>query len=100
MKANEQRGDFYVPEGEERHIRFVADWFWFRGGTLITLADCAELDAEEPLLLRQYGADQLLLLLLDVEPDPDDWVRVRRFEGQGWDVELEPESINDVEDAM
>lgn len=104
MKPDEQIGDVYVPEEEARHLRFVGDWFWFRGGTLITLAVVDELDAEEPLLLRQYGADQLLLQLLAVEPDPSDWVRVHRFEGRGWSVEVvdQPgeEPIESAEDAM
>lgn len=100
MKPPEQIGDFYVPEEEERHLRFVGDWFWFRGGTLITLAEVAELDAEEPLLLRQYGADQLFLQLLEVAPDPSDWVRVYRFEGRGWSVEGDPEAVDGLEDAM
>lgn len=104
MKPAGQIGDVYVPEGETRHLRFVAEWFWFRGGTLITMVVVHELDAEEPLLLRQYGADQLLLQLLAVEPDPSDWVRVHRFEGRGWSVEQagpdDGEPVEDVEDAM
>lgn len=98
MKPNEQVGDFYVPEGTTRNLRFPGDWFWFRGGTLITMVEVAELDTDGTLLLRQYGADQLLLQLLDVSPDPSDWVEVSRFEGQGWDVGQEP--VEDVSDAM
>lgn len=100
MKPADQIGDVYVPEEETRHLRFVGDWFWFRGGTLITHVVVDELDAEEPLLLRQYGADQLLLQLLDVAPDPSDWVRVHRFQGRGWSVEVaEPGDGDPVEDA-
>lgn len=103
MKPDEQMGDVYVPEDETRHLRFVGDWFWFRGGTFITTVVVHELHAEEPLLLRQYGADQLLLQLLAADPDPSDWVRVHRFEGRGWGVELaEPgeEPVESAEDAM
>lgn len=104
MRANDQIGDVYVPEDETRHLRFVGDWFWFRGGTLIAHVVVDELDAEEPILLRQYGADQLLLQLLAVEPDPSDWVRVHRFEGRGWSVEIVPEPgeqpVESAADAM
>ena len=100
MKAEDSKGDFYVPEGESRHVRFVSDWYHFRGGRLYCLVEVAELSTESSLLLRQYGADTLLISLLSVEPDPSDWVRVSRYEGGGWSVEKNPDSIDDLADAM
>lgn len=103
MEAQGQVGTYYVPEDEERHIQLVADWFAFRNGNLWTLAVVDEIDADTPVLLNQYSADQLLLQLLALEPDPSDWVRVYRFEGGEWSVEIEddytPEG-HDATDAM
>lgn len=103
MKAQDKTGTYYIPEGEARHLRFVADWFSFRGGNLWTLAVVDEIESDEPILLNQYGADQLLLSLLDLEPDPSDWVRVKRFEEGGWAVEIDAEHTPDgsaASDAM
>jgi len=99
MKPGDAIGDFYVPEGETRHLRFVGDWFWYQGGTLVTIVVVHEMDAEDPLLLRQYGADQLALHLLEEQPDPDEWVRVHRFEGRGWGVDLAAPGEDPVQDA-
>lgn len=106
MKAEDQLGDFYVPEGETRHLKFVAEWFWFRSGTLITLVEVHELKSDEPMLLRQYGANDALLKLLAAEPDPSSWVRVQRFEGRSWRVAIVdpdedwPEPAEKASDAM
>lgn len=101
MRPAEAVGDFYVPEGETRHLRFVADWFWYQGGTLVTLVIVDEMDADDPLLLRQYGADQLALELLSAQPDPNEWVRVHRFEGRGWSMEIvdDPDDDSPAESA-
>lgn len=99
MKAQDQVGTYYVPEEEERHLRFPAEWFAFRGGNLWCLAVVDEIEADTPVLLNQYGADQLLLNLLALEPDPSDWVRVFRFEGGGWSVELEDDFTPDGQSA-
>lgn len=104
MKPGDQIGDFYIPEGETRNLQFVADWFWFRTGTFVTLAIVDELKSEEPVLLRQYGADQLLLQLQAIAPDPSVWVKITRYEGSGWGVnEVEEpggEVVQDASDAM
>lgn len=88
MKAQDQMGTYYVPEGESRHMRFVAEWFGYQSGRLWTHVIVDEIESESPVLLHQYGADQLLLQLLALEPDPSDWVRLHRFEEGGWSVEV------------
>lgn len=102
MKAADSIGDFYIPEGETRTLRFVGDWFWYQGSTLITLVICREMKSDEPLLLRQYGSDQMTLELLSAEPDPSAWVEIERFEGSGWRVEVEGHSdpVETADDAM
>ena len=88
MKAQDQTGTYYIPEGEQRHLRIVGDWFAFRNGNFWCLAVVDEIESDEPILLNQYSADQLMLQLLALEPDPNEWVRVARFEGGGWSVEM------------
>lgn len=105
LNASSQVGTYYVPEGKDnaRHLRFIGDWFSFRNGQLWTLVVVDEIASEEPVLLNQYGAEQLLLTLLQLEPDPSDWVRVVRWEGGGWSVEKDEDftpSGSDASDAM
>jgi hypothetical protein len=87
VKAQDQIGTYYIPEGETRHLRFPGDFFAFRNGQLWVTAVVDEIEATSPILLNQYGADQLLLNLLALEPDPSCWVRVHRFQEGGWSVE-------------
>lgn len=101
MKPGEKTGTYYIPAGEERHLRFIADWFSFRNGNFWTLAIVDEIESDEPILLNQYQADELLLSLLALEPDPSDWVRVFRFEEGGWSVELDEDySAMSADEAM
>lgn len=101
MKADEQIGTMYVPEGETRTLRFVENWYSFRNSTLFAVVECKEMETESMLLLYQYQAEQLLLSILAADlPDPDGWVRVTRHEGGGWSVEPAEDELEDASDAM
>lgn len=90
-------GTYYVPEGEERTLEVVgvrigneeAEPLCFVDGTaLFLLARVREADTDEPLFLKQFGASQLLLAgLSPATLDTGQVVRVRRFEGGGYEVE-------------
>lgn len=101
---------YYVPEGEERHLEIVgvrigneeAEPLCFLDGTaLYLLCRVREAETDQPLMLKQFGASQLLLSGLSPDAlDPGMIVRVKRWEDGGYEVENEPDSVDGVEDAM
>lgn len=103
-------GTYYVPEGETRTIEIVGvsvegdeetPFAMVDGSALLILARVAEAKTDQPLLLKQFGASQLLLAGLNPSTlDPGQVVEIERYEGGGFRVELDPEDIESIEDAM
>lgn len=101
---------YYVPEGETRRLEVVgvrhgneeATAFAFvDGSALYLLCRVEEASTDEPLLLKQFGADRLLLAGLHPDHlDPGQVVEVSRYEGGGYEVEIDPETPTDASDAM
>lgn len=98
---------YYVPEGETRTITVEgvhystneeAEPFAFvDGSALYLLCRVEEAETDEPLLLKQFGADRLLLAgLHPAALDPGQVVEIRRFEGGGYEVDTGPESAADA----
>lgn len=92
-------GTYYVPEGETRHLTVVGvrignepaePLAWIDGSALCILCTIREAETDDPLILKQFGASQLLLAGLNPRAlDPGQGVRVRRFEGGGYKVTLD-----------
>lgn len=88
---------YYVPEGETRTLKVVgvrlgneesAPLCFVDGSALFLLCRVAEADTDEPLLLKQFGASNLLLAGLSPENlGPGQVVKVSRYEGGGYSVE-------------
>lgn len=103
-------GTYYVPEGEERHLQVVGvrigneeseAMAFVDGSALFLLCTVREADTDDPLFLKQFGASQLLLAGLTPDAlDPGQVVRVKRWEGGGYEVEMAPDEIEDASDAM
>lgn len=104
-------GTYYVPEGETRHFRVVGvraegeeeeqPFAFIDGSALYLLCTVAEADTDDPLLLKQFGADRLLLAGLHPDHlDPGQGFEITRYEGGGYEVEIDPEAVDDVSDAM
>jgi len=103
-------GTYYVPEGETRRMEVVgvrvgdeeAEPFACVDGTaLLLLVRVSQAETDEPLLLKQFGASQLLLAGLTPSTlDPGQVVEVTRYEGGGYDVEIDPDAVESVSDAM
>lgn len=103
-----QLSTYYVPEGETRTLEVVgvsigdgADkpLTFVDGTALFLLCRVAEAKTDEPLLLKQFGASQLLLAgLHPTTLEPGQVVEVSRFEGGGYEVETD--SLDDLSDAM
>lgn len=102
---------YYVPEGETRTVEVVgvrpegtdeAEPFAFiDGSALYLLCRVTEADTDDPLLLKQFGADRLLLAGLHPgQLDPGQVVQVSRFEGGGYEVEIDPDAPDSAADAM
>lgn len=101
-------GTYYVPEGETRTLKVVGvrignseaePFVCVDGSALLLLCRVEEAETEDPLLLKQFGASQLLLAGLNPATlDPGQEVEVRRFEGGGYEVEIE--SVDSAGDAM
>lgn len=103
-------GTYYVPEGEERHLTIVGvrigneeseSLAFVDGSALFLLCTVREASTDEPLFLKQFGASQLLLAGLTPEAlDPGQVVRVKRWDGGGYEVELDPDTAETASDAM
>lgn len=103
-------GTYYVPEGEERHLQVVGvrtgneeaeSLAFVDGSALFLLCTVREASTDEPLFLKQFGASQLLLAGLNPESlDPGQVVRVKRWEGGGYEVETDPDDAETAADAM
>lgn len=104
---------WYIPEGESHHLTVTgvrtgneeAEVFYFVDGrstqALYLLCEVDEADSDEPLLLKQFGAVDLMAAgLQPTALEPGDRVRVRRYEGGGFEVENEPDGVEDASDAM
>lgn len=99
---------YYVPEGATRTLEIVgvrvgneeAEPLVFVDGTaLFLLCRVAEADTDHPLMLKQFGASQLLLAgLSPATLDPGQVVEVTRYEGGGYDVEID--QVERADDAM
>lgn len=100
-------GTYYVPEGETRHFRVVGvsignsesePLVWVDGSALCALVTCQEAETDDPLILKQFGASQLLLAGLNPRAlDTGQEVEVRRYEGGGYEVTT---GVEDAADAM
>lgn len=100
---------YYVPEGETRTLEVVgiqvsggeAEPLVFVDGTaLFLLAVVREAETDQPLILKQFGASQLLLAGLNpASLDPGQVVEISRFEGGGYEVELDP-GVESADEAM
>lgn len=103
-------GTYYVPEGESRTLEVVGvtledgdeESLAFVDGTaLLLLCRIEEAETEDPLILKQFGASQLLLSGLNPSTlDPGQVVEVKRYEGGGYEVEVDPDSVDSLEGAM
>lgn len=106
-------GTYYVPEGETRTLEVVGiDGEWsekgepqplaFVDGTaLLLLCRVAEAETDDPLILKQFGASQLLLAgLTPGTLDPGQVVEVTRYEGGGYEVEIDPDAVDSLDEAM
>lgn len=103
-------GTYYVPEGEERHLQVVGvrtgneeseALCFVDGSALFLLCTVREADTDEPLFLKQFGASQLLLAGLNPRAlDPGQVVRLKRWEDGGYEVELDPDEVEDAASAM
>lgn len=101
-------GTYYVPEGAARTMEVVgvreaneeAESFGFvDGSALFMLVRVEEAETDEPLLLKQFGASDLLLEGLHPRQlDPGQVVRVKRYEDGGYRVENM--DVEDLSDAM
>lgn len=102
-------GTYYVPEGETRTLEVVGvrigneeaePFAVVDGSALLLLVTVREADTSDPLLLKQFGASQLLLAGLNPDQlDTGQVVEVSRFEGGGYEVDLDP-GVEDATDAM
>lgn len=91
-------GTYYVPEGETRTLTVVgvrvgneeAEPLCFVDGTaLFLLCTVEEAETDDHLMLKQFGASDLLLAgLSPATLDPGQVVEVSRFEGGGYGVEV------------
>lgn len=100
---------YYVPEGEERTLEVVGiqlegseleSLVFVDGTALFLLCRVREAETDQPLLLKQFGASQLLLAGLNPTTlDPGQVVKVSRFEDGGYEVEIDP-GIDSASDAM
>lgn len=104
-------GTYYVPEGETRRLEVVGiqtepnepaePLAFVDGSALMLLCRVDEAATDDPLILKQFGASQLLLSGLNPATlDPGQVVKIERYEGGGYDVELGPDDVEDVSDAM
>lgn len=101
-------GTYYVPEGETRHLEIVGvsvgddeeqSLAFVDGSALFILCRVEEAKTDDNLFLKQFGASQLLLSGLHPDQlDPGQVVEVTRFEGGGYEVEVE--ALDDISDAM
>lgn len=99
---------YYVPEGETRHLTVVGASIgdsddeplaFIDGSALYLLCTVEEASTDEPLLLKQFGSDRLLLAGLHPDHlDPGQEVEVTRYENSRYEVEIG--GIDGVSDAM
>lgn len=103
-------GTYYVPEGETRRITVVgvresneeaSPMCWIDGSALNLLCRVEEAKTDQPLVLKQFGADRLLLAGLHPDHlDPGQEVEITRYEGGGFEVETDPDDVESAADAM
>lgn len=103
-------GTYYVPEGETRRLEIVGvrhgneeatPFAFVDGSALYLLCTVEEAATDSPLLLKQFGADRLLLAGLHPDHlEPGQVVEISRYEGGGYEVEIDPDGIDDAADAM
>lgn len=103
-------GTYYVPEGETRTFEVIGvrvgneesePFVFVDGSALLMLVYCEDAATDQPLVLKQFGASQLLLAGLNPDGlDPGQEVKIRRYEGGGYDVEIDPSDVEGMEDAM
>lgn len=101
---------YYVPEGETRRITIVGvsvgtsdpqPLAFVDGTALYLLCTVTEAETDDPLLLKQFGSDQLLLAGLTPRAlEPGQEVEITRYEGGGYEVEIDPDQVEEFEDAM
>lgn len=101
-------GTYYVPEGETRTLTVVGvrvgneasePLAFVDGSALFMLCTIDEASTDDPVLLKQFGASDLLLAGLHPRAlEPGQVVKVSRYEGGGYEVELD--QVEDATDAM
>lgn len=104
---------WYIPEGEQHHLTVTgvrtgneaAEAMWFVDGrstqALYLLVTVEEAETDDPLLLKQFGAVDLMAAGLHPDDlEPGERVRVRRYEGGGFEVEKDPDAVDDASEAM
>lgn len=103
-------GTWYVPEGETQRFEVVgmrvgneeAEPMWWKDGSALMLVVRAEdSTADSPVVLKQFGAADLVLAGLNPRNlDPGQVVEVSRYEGGGYGVDIDPDAVEDAADAM
>lgn len=101
-------GTYYVPEGETRELEVVGvqvdggkkePLCFVDGSALLLLCRVTEASTDDPLMLKQFGASQLLLQGLNPSTlDPGQVVEISRYEGGGYEVD--DGTVEDAADAM
>lgn len=99
---------WYIPEGETHHLTVVGlrvgneesePLVCVDGTALLMVVEVEEAEHDGPVLLKQFGASDLLLAgLSPATLDPGQEVEVRRYEGGGYEVSMG--TVEDASDAM
>lgn len=104
-------GTWYVPEGETQQFEVVGvrigneeaePLAFVDGSALLMMVRVLDDDSadDSPRMLKQFGADQLLLAGLHPDHlDPGQVVEIARYEGGGYGVETDP-GVDGAADAM
>lgn len=103
-------GTWYVPEGETQRFTIVglrtgnqdqeAVW-WKDGSALMLFVIPEESDSDSLVVLKQFNvADLFLAGLRPDELDPGQVVEIGRYEDGDYAVEMDPDDVEGIEDAM
>lgn len=103
-------GNWYVQEGETERFEIVGvrvgnqeaePMIWVDGSALMAVVYAESAETDQPLVLKQFGASKLLLAGLNPDGlDPGQVVEIRRYEGGGYEVEIDPDDVESASDAM
>lgn len=103
-------GNWYVRKGETERFEIIGvrvgneeaePMVWVDGSALCALVYAEEAETDQPLVLKQFGASDLLLAGLTPDVlDPGQVVEIARYEGGGYSVEIGPDDVEGAADAM